>query len=47
MLTKSELRLKLTEELESRNVPDADEIADTVVETLDEDGAFEIGELDE
>lgn len=40
MVSKSELRDRLTAELESRNVEDADEIADSVVETLDEDGAF-------
>lgn len=41
MLTKNQLRDALTSALDDRNVPDADEIADSVVEVLDEDGAFE------
>ena len=42
MITKAELRELLTEELEARDLDDADEIADSIVETLDENGAFEI-----
>lgn len=42
MLNKSDLRDRLTEALEDRDIEDADEIADWVVETLDEEGAFEV-----
>lgn len=43
MTNKSSLRKALAEELESRDVEDAEEIADSVVEVLDEDGWFESG----
>jgi nucleoid DNA-binding protein len=41
MLTKADLIDALTQELESRDVEDAEEIADSVVEVLDEQGAFD------
>lgn len=47
MLTKAELLEKLTLELETRGVEDADEVADAVAEQLDEEGAFEITAEDE
>jgi hypothetical protein len=40
MLTKAKLFDALTQELENRGVDDAEEVADSVVETLDEEGAF-------
>lgn len=40
-LSKSELREKLEEILTNHDVEAADEIADSVVEALDEDGAFD------
>ena len=46
MLSKSELREKLTRLLEERDVADADDVAYDVVESLDEDGAFEDEEYD-
>lgn len=47
MLSKSELRSALTQALEDASVPDADEIADSVVDQLDEGGAFETEEVDD
>lgn len=48
MSLKSELRRRLEEKLEEFGIDDADEIADSVVEQLDEDGEFGVDEdLDE
>ena len=47
MYTKADLREKLNEVLERHNVDDAEEIADDVVELLDEDGAFESDDEDD
>ncbi len=41
MTNKNALRKVLSQELENRDVEDAEEIADSVVEVLDEDGWFE------
>lgn len=41
MINKNTLRKTLAQELENRDVEDAEEIADSVVEVLDEDGYFE------
>ena len=46
MVTKNDLLKALTRELEDRNVEDASEVADSVVEVLDEDGAFDTEEED-
>lgn len=47
MMTKAEMREFLEEELNDMDVPDADEIADALVERMDENGAFESNEEDE
>lgn len=44
MLTKTDLFEALMEALLVRDVPDAEEIADSVVECLDEDGHFNLDE---
>lgn len=41
MYTKNQLRDAITAALEDRDVEDAEEVADSVVEVLDEEGAFE------
>lgn len=47
MNIKRKLLDALTEELTNRDVEDADEIADTVVDRLDEDGVFDTESDDE
>lgn len=46
-MNRNELRKALTQELENRDVEDADEIADSVVEVLYEDGWFDSSNDDE
>lgn len=43
-MNRSELRRVLTQELENRDVEEAEEIADSVVEILYEDGWFDSDE---
>lgn len=45
VLTKNELHTALIKELEFHMVDEADEIADSVIEVLDEQGVFETEEI--
>lgn len=47
MMTKAEMREFLEAELADMDVDDADEIADALVDRMDENGAFESDEEDE
>lgn len=47
MLTKNQMREILTAELEDLDVDDADEVADTLVDRLEDAGAFEVAGDDE
>lgn len=47
MIDKEELRQAIQSVLEAREVDEADEIADSVVDKLDEEGVFDTDEKDE